>query len=103
MREVSYGGYQAKHSKQGYSCYADLNQQPLQEFLEIRYSPVPDTERKTPIQMEISFANVNVFYKWIVSVGFQSCSCLFLKNNQPKIVLWHILFPFNPKISKYQI
>ena len=77
------GGYRAKHSKQGYGCYADLSPC-LQEFLEIlSHPPLPGTKRETLLQMEISLISVNASYKRVISTEFSELFLylLFLKNN----------------------
>lgn len=59
------------------------------KFLKIQqHSPLPDTKREAPLQMEASLVNINVSHKRVTSTQFSELSLylLFLKKNQTKII-----------------
>ena len=67
------------------------------------YLSLQGIEKETPLQVKVALVNVNFPYKMVIYTQFSELSLclLFLKNNQPKIILchkhimgWHILFPF---------
>lgn len=72
------------HSKEGKGGSADLRQCLLCCYKVILLSP----ERETPLQVEIYLISVNVSYKGMTSqISDLYVYLLFLKNNQPKIIL----------------
>lgn len=67
-------------------------------FWWLSHPPLPDTERETPFQMELSAGNVNFLYKLVTSTLFPELllCLLFLKIILiPKRYIWglHIRFP----------
>lgn len=73
--------------KQEYDCYANLNCLPSPEVGVSKDLVIHLWgQRKTPLQMEISLVNVNLFYKRENSIRFSELLlwALFLKNNQVK-------------------
>lgn len=59
-------------------------------FQRFSHSPLPGTERKITLQMQVPFINIIVPYKRLISPWFLetfSFVCYFLKNNQFKTIL----------------
>ena len=73
------GGYQEKHSKQGIVMQIDVLAFSLLRISRFCHLSLPDIERETPLQMEISFTNVSVSYKKATPTWFSgSFPCLLL-------------------------